>query len=54
MTNTLKKRNRETYRNKLIVAWRKAGYTYREISEEFGISICRVRQIIEVWEDRDE
>ena len=50
----LKKRQRKTERNKEIVAYRKAGITYRQIARHFGISICRVRQIIEVWEGRDE
>ena len=53
MTN-LKKRQRKTERNKEIVAYRKAGITYGQIARHFGISICRVRQIIEVWEDRNE
>lgn len=53
MTN-LKKRQRKTERNKEIVAYRKAGITYGQIARHFGISICRVRQIIEVWEGRDE
>jgi transposase len=45
----LKKRNRKTERNKEIVAYRKAGSSYRQIAEHFGISIIRVRQILEVW-----
>ena len=45
---------RQIERNKEIVAYRKAGITYRQIARHFGISICRVRQIIEVWEGRDE
>ena len=43
------KRNRKTERNKQIVAYRKAGVSYRQIAEHFGISIIRVRQIIDVW-----
>ncbi|MBP3816898.1 MAG: helix-turn-helix domain-containing protein [Butyrivibrio sp.] len=45
---------RQIERNKEIVAYRKVGITYRQIARHFGISICRVRQIIEVWEGRDE
>ena len=44
----MKKRNRKTERNKEIYALRKAGIFYWQIAEKFGISICRVRQIIEV------
>ena len=43
------KRNRKTERNREIVAYRKAGVSYRQIAEHFGISIIRVRQIIDVW-----
>lgn len=43
------KRNRKTERNKEIVAYRNAGASYRQIAEHFGISIIRVRQIIEAW-----
>ena len=46
------KRNRKTERNYEIVACRKAGDSYREIAEHFGISIIRVRQILEVWGDQ--
>ena len=45
--NTLKKRNRKTERNKRIVELRKGGAYYREIAKCFGISIIRVRQILE-------
>ena len=44
----MKLRNRKTERNKEIYALRKAGIFYWQIAEKFGISICRVRQIIEV------
>ena len=43
----MKVRNRKTERNKEIYALRKAGVYYRKIAEQFGISIIRVRQIIE-------
>lgn len=45
----MKKRNRKTERNMQIVAKRAAGASYRQIAEEFQISIIRVRQILEVW-----
>ena len=44
----MKTRNRKTERNKEIYALRKSGVYYRQIAERFDISICRVRQIIEV------
>lgn len=40
-------RNRKTERNKEIYALRKAGVYYHQIAEQYGISIIRVRQIIE-------
>ena len=43
---------RQLERNKEIVAYRKAGVPYWSIAKHFGISITRVRQIIEVWENR--
>lgn len=47
-------RNRKTERNKEIYALRKAGAYYRQIAEQFGISIIRVRQIIEAEERKLE
>ena len=44
----MKTRNRKTDRNKEIYALRKSGVYYRQIAERFDISICRVRQIVEV------
>lgn len=44
---------RKLDRNLEIVSLRKSGTSYREIAEKFGISIRRVRQILEVWEDRE-
>lgn len=49
-----KKRNRKTDRNREIYAMRKAGAFYRQIAERYGISIIRVRQIIEAQEAADE
>lgn len=42
------KRNEKTERNSLIFQQREKGDSYRKISEDHGISIIRVRQIIEV------
>ena len=50
----LKKRNRKTDRNREIYAMRKAGAFYRQIAERYGISIIRVRQIIEAQEAANE
>lgn len=50
----MKVRNRKTERNKEIYALRKSGVIYRKIAEQFGISIIRVRQIIEAEEAKDE
>lgn len=47
------KRNKKTERNKEIYELRKAGAYYHQIAERFNISICRVRQIIEVEEDKN-
>lgn len=41
------KRNEKTERNRLIYKARTEGMTQKKIAEQFGISICRVRQIIE-------
>jgi len=46
----MKVRDRKTERNKEIYALRKSGVIYRQIAEQFGISIIRVRQIIEAEE----
>ena len=43
----LRQRNRKTERNKEIYELRKAGTYYHTIAEQFGISVIRVRQIIE-------
>lgn len=45
----MKKRNRKTERNLAICSRREEGASYRQIAEEYGISIIRVRQILEVW-----
>ena len=50
----LKNRKRKTDRNKEIVALRNAGVSWREIAQKHDLSICRVRQIYDVWEYRDE
>lgn len=50
----LKKRNRKTKRNQEIYALRKEGAHYRQIAERYGISITRVRQIIEAQEAADD
>lgn len=47
-------RNRKTERNKEIYALRKAGAYYHQIAEQYGISIIRVRQIIEAEERKLE
>lgn len=47
------KRNRKTERNTQIVAKRAAGATYKELAQEYSISIIRVRQILEVWGIKD-
>ena len=54
MEKILKKRNRKTERNEQIYALRKDGAYYRQIGERFGISITRVRQILEVMEAADD
>lgn len=43
------KRDRKTERNMAIVAKRADGATYKQLAEEFDISIIRVRQILDVW-----
>lgn len=50
----LKKRNRKTKRNKEIYALRQSGAYYRQIAERYGLSIIRVRQIIEAEEAADD
>ena len=50
----LKNRKRKTDRNKEIVELKKAGVSWREIAQKYDLSICRVRQIYDVWEYRDE
>lgn len=47
MIKVQKKRKRKTERNKAICVARAAGATYKEIALENGISIIRVRQILE-------
>ena len=44
----MKKRNEKTDRNREIFCRRENGESYRQIADRFGISIIRVRQIIEV------
>ena len=52
MTNT--KRKAKTDRNREIVALRNAGASWVALSQKFNISVCRVRQIYDVWEGRNE
>ena len=47
----MKKRNRKTERNQNVFEMRKAGYKYREIAEKHGISIIRVRQILDAHKE---
>ena len=49
----LKNRKRKLIRNLNICQERKNGSTYKEIAGKYGISIIRVRQIIDVWGDDD-
>ena len=49
----LKNVKEKTQRNKEIVAYHKAGVIDRLIAEKYGISVTRVRQIYEVWGDRE-
>lgn len=44
------KRNEKTKRNRHIYKCRANGVSYRKIAEVHGISICRVRQIVDVEE----
>ena len=46
----MKNRKRKTERNLSVCSMRAAGLSYRDIAEHHGISIVRVRQILEVWE----
>ena len=48
------KRNRKTKRNQNIYALRRMGITYKNIAQYYGLSIIRVRQIIEAQEAHDE
>ncbi len=45
-------RNRKTERNVNIVKMRNAGSTYKAIAAHYGISIIRVRQILEVYGEK--
>ena len=45
----MKQRKRKIERNKEICVLRRDGWSYRAIAEQYGISIIRVRQILEVW-----
>lgn len=45
----MKKRKRKLERNLEICSRRRSGATYKQLAEEFNISIIRVRQILEVW-----
>ena len=49
----MKKRNRKTERNMAICSRREEGASYRQIAEEYGISIIRVRQILEEAKKRE-
>lgn len=49
----MKVRERKTDRNKEIYALRQAGVYYHLIAEQYGISVTRVRQIIEVEEAKE-
>ena len=44
------KRNEKNERNRCIFLQRNEGATYKQIAESNGISIIRVRQILEVQE----
>ena len=48
------KRNENTERNRRIYEKRKAGKYYRTIAEEEGLSIIRIRQIVEAQERKLE
>lgn len=48
------KRNEKIERNRRIYEKRKAGKYYRQIAEEEGLSIIRIRQIIEAQERKLE
>ena len=48
------KRNRKTKRNKNIYALRRIGISYKNIAQYYGLSIIRVRQIIEAQEAADD
>ena len=45
-----KRRNEKTERNRHIYKCRVNGVSYKKIAEVHGISICRVRQIIDAEE----
>ena len=51
---TRPKRNAKTERNKEIVALKNAGASWTSIAQKFNLSVCRVRQIYDVWEGRNE
>lgn len=46
------KRNEKTERNRRIYEKRQPGKYYRQIAEEEGLSIIRIRQIIEVQKQK--
>ena len=48
------KRNRKTKRNRNIYALRRIGISYKNIAQYYGLSIIRVRQIIEAQEAADD
>lgn len=48
MEKVERKRNRKSERNKEICELRKAGKSYKSIADKFGISITRVKQILDV------
>lgn len=49
----MKKRKRKLERNLEICSRRESGASYKQLAEEFNISIIRVRQILEVWVNRE-
>lgn len=43
---------RQLKRNLQIVSLRAAGFSYKALAEDFGLSVIRIRQIIKAWEGR--
>lgn len=50
----MKKRNRKTERNKEICLLRQQGLYLKQIADRYGISITRVRQILEREEQYEQ